>query len=284
MNFIFGAGITGLVAALYYKEYFILAKDFGQEQIGPRILRRTEYVDSFLEKFKIHLSSRIYKCGYVIDEKINHNTKIHNTISLIEKANYLKKTNREELKNTMNDGITEMEGYDMTELYEIIFKRVFDRIVLRKLLKIDTEKKIIIGKQDSYHYDEIINTLPVSIFNSLLGYPAVTRGTIYADIFKSEFFIRFLAGFDFLYFAHPAVPFYRITKHKGDIFSSESMHPFVWDFANTEVLKIVKMPFGKITKNIQPLMVKDVLHLGRYATNNQAIRLDAVIKFLENEK
>ena len=284
-NFILGGGITGLTAALYYKKYFVLTKDFGQKEIGPRILRKTEHVDSFLEKFGIDLESKTYKCGYIVDKKIDLSTKIYNKIDFIQKNNYLEKTSRQELKNIMNDGIVEMEGYDMTKLYVKLFRMITARIIPVELLRIDIEKKIIMGKRENYSYNKIVNTLPVSIFNSLLGYSNTTRGTIYAYVFKSEFFDKFLSDFDFLYFTHPGIPFYRITKHEENIFSAESMQHlyFAKGLGYIEILEYVEIPLGKVTENIKCIMVENVFHLGRYATNTQGVRLDEVIKTLEEQ-
>ena len=307
MNFILGGGITGLTVALYFKTFTVLTKGKGQDAfpVGPKILRKTNSVDSFIEKFisknrkegEDLLKSRIYKCGYFIKGKFT------DKITKAQKEEYLKKTRglnwKDYIDSGMNNEITEVEGYDMRDIYINLLNN-FDlktRRVFLNIKKISSKRSVISGVNPIHKdvrmaliYNKVINTLPSLLFNFLIegefGYK--TNSQIYICLVQSKKFADDMGEFDFVYFPGSNFPFYRITKisDSGNL-TIESRVPFLpkRDLPfECKVLKFTQLPFGKIAEDLEPMEVENIVHVGRWALNDNALRLHDLIEKLENKE
>jgi len=303
MNYLLGGGMTSFVLSLYFKTYTILAKGKGQDAdyLGPRILKRCDEIDEFMKKFinkgrRERLEAKIYKCAYSMEGKLS--TKI----SKENKASYLEKTRGADwksfVKNTMNDGKTEIEGYDMVQIYRELISR-FDlktRRIFINIKKINIETNVISGVNPVHKeirlalmYNKIINTLPAILFNSLVEgeFTRLSDAQVYVAIIDSSEFYKEMKDYDFIYYPSKEVPYYRATKIGKNKIALESRKVFLpkKDLSfPCKVLKVIQIPFGKLTEKETPIEARNITHVGRYALSEQGIRMDTIIKALENKE
>ena len=304
MNFILGGGLSGFVVALYFKTYTILAKGKGQDAnyLGPRILRRCAEVDEFMKKFvnqgrrEKPIELNTYKAGYSL------NGKITTEISRSDVDTYLQKTRgpnwKEFQDGGMNGGETEIEGYDMVQVYQELSSR-FDlktRRIFVNIKKINREKNVISGVNPAHKeirlaflYNKIINTLPAMLFNSLVEgeFIRLSDSQIYVCMLDSREMYDKMEDKDFVYFPDPDVAYYRATKIGKNKIALESRRVFLpkKDLPfSCKVIKVIQIPFGKLTEKEEPLKGENIAHVGRYATSDQKMRIHSLIKLLENKE
>jgi len=306
MNYIIGGGITGLVTSLYFRTFVILTKGKGQEfsYMGPKILRKTKEVDSFIERFinrrrreenRDELKSKEYTCGCSVGGKF-----LKLTDELKEK--YLKKTRGSIWKNFrqsgMNDGKSEIEGYDMVEIYHDLLE-IFDlrtRRIFLNVKKVNFKTNIISGINPvhkgvrlAFVFNKIINTLPILLFNSLIEgeFNYKLNSQIFVCIVESKEMYEKLKDYNFVYYPGEDVAYYRTTIIGENRIAIESCRMFIpkkdLEF-QCKVLKGFRLPFGKITEEIKPICEEGLAHVGRYALNSNNIRLHDLIKELENKE
>ena len=306
MNYIIGGGIIGLVTGLYFRTFVILTKGKGQDfsYMGPKILRKTEEVDSFVERFinkkrreenRSELKSYNYNCGYSVKGKF-----LKLTDELREK--YLKKTRGKDWErfkqSGMNEGVSEIEGYDMVELYHELLEN-FDlrtRRIFLNVKKISFKTRAISGINPihkgirlAFIFNKIINTVPAPLFNSLVeGEFSYKLGSqIYVCIIESKEMYEKLKEYNFVYYPGEDVPYYRTTLVGENKIAIESHNIFIprkdLEF-ECKVLKGFRLPFGKVTEDIKLISEEGLAHVGRYALNNNDIRLHDLIRELENKE
>jgi len=306
MNFILGGGITGLITAVYFKSFGILTKGGGQDKnyLGLHILRSTNIVNNFIDKYvngevrrgegkaiTIKLASRIYKCGFYIGNKV-----------ITRIPSKLVKEFEEKIKQN-SDWVTkgeysDIEGYDIVQVYRALVNK-FDlktRKIFLNIKKINDKEKIISGINPihrrikiSLFYNQIINTLPVILFNSLVEgeFVRIVNSYIYVCLLESRELGEKMKDVDFVYFPERETPFFRITKVGENKFCVESEKVFIpksdFTFA-CKVYKTVQIPFGKISNNVKPIDIKSAVHVGRNANSDQNLRIDKLIEMLENKE
>lgn len=306
MNYIIGGGITGLVTGLYFRTFVILTKGKGQEfsYMGPKILKKTKEVDSFIERFvnrrrreesKDELKSCSYTCGCSVNRKF-----LELNDELREK--YLKKTrgdNWEKFKESgMNDGELKIEGYDMVEIYHDLLE-IFDlrtRRIFLNVKKINFKTNIISGINPvhkgvrlAFVFNKIINTLPALLFNSLVEgeFNYKLNSQIFVCIVESKEMYEKLKDYSFVYYPGNDVSYYRTTIIGKNRIAIESCSMFIpkkdLEF-ECKVLKGFRLPFGKVVEDIDSISNEGLAHVGRYALNNNDIRLHDLIKELENKE
>jgi len=301
MNYILGGGITGLTTALYFKSFGILTRGGGQDKdyLGFHILRKTDVTDKFINKYvneesrldNIKLFSRIYKCGFYVNNKIIPN---------IPKE--LKKEFEEKVKQNsswvLKDEYSDIEGYDMVRVYRALINK-FDlrtRRMFINIKKINDKEKIVSGINPihrrikiSLFYNQIINTLPIILFNSLVEgeFVRIINSYIYVCLLESKELSEKMKNVDFVYFPEREHSFFRIVKISENKFCVESGKVFIpkSDFTFIcKVYKTVQIPFGKIDNKIKPIDIRSTVHVGRNANSNQNLRIDKLIEMLENKE
>lgn len=307
MNYILGGGISGFVVALYFRTFTVVMKGKGQDAmtLGPKILRKTEEVDSFIDRYvnrmrekdgKQRIAFREYSCGYYIDGAVQEE------ITEEQKEEYLKKTRGESWKDFavsgMNSGQNKIEGYDMGEIYGDLLEN-FDlrtRRIFLNIKKINHDSSIISGTNPVHKgirmallYNKLINTLPAPLFNSLIEgeFNYKMSSQIYICIIENKSFVDELKGFDFVYYPEPDIPYYRATPIDKTRAVLESRKPFLprKDIpGGCRVIKGFQLPFGKITEGIEPEEIENIVHIGRYARNDNDLRLHDIIARLERKE
>jgi len=311
MKVILGSGITGVVAAMYFRNFSLVTKGRGQEisPFAPKILRRTDDVDSFLDHF-VHnprgydglvpsLEPRVYRCGYQIGGDIV------DSIPAEMKEAYLKKTRGEEWRHFeasgMNDGETEVEGYNMVELYNYLYGSypIRTRRLFVLIQRIDTDVRTIIGVNPSHRfihlsliYDRVLNTLPLPFFHYLIDrdHGSPQNNAIHLVKVSCEELWKIMSKLklDFIYFPEEDVPYDRATYIPEDnVVCFESRQPIQPEKHipyNTSLIQAIMLPYGKITEQVERKSVEEVTHIGRYAENDNDMRLHDMIGRLERRE
>ena len=302
MNYILGGGITGLVTSFYFKTFSILTKGKGQdsEYLGLRILRKTEAVDEFIDKFinrksSRNIKSRIFKVGFFVNNKVL--TKIDKDL----KQECLKKVEANDWR--VDDNLTDIEGYDMIEVYRELVNKfdVKTRRMFLNIKKINKNARIISGINPIHKqikialfYNQLINTLPTVLFNSLIEgeFIKIVNSQMYICILESNELAEKMKDVDFVYYPEKDVPYYRITKtadyQRTTIrFCVESERVFLpkIDFNfSCRVIKTIQLPFGRMINETKPVDADSVVHLGRNATFERTFTIDKLIQMLENKE
>jgi len=293
MNYVLGGGIVGLISAFYNKGYKILTKDNGQVFFGPRIIKRTDFVDLFIEKIMCDISPKIYKVGYFFNK---------NTQSIIDqetRISYLKKTRGDEwwkyIKSGMNNGDNIIEGYNMISVWSrlsVLLKQNYEYFAIRT---IDLYKKSIrgyfLGKEntmDIYQliYYKLINTIPAPIFNQFLIPNFSYKGVnIYHYLVESSNFDGFMKDYDFVYFPEKNIPFYRITRVNDSRFCVESLTSInVDDYVDCNVILKSFVNNAKINGDIPLVINPYIKHVGRYANWDNDLRTHDIIEYFEKKE
>lgn len=297
MNFILGGGITGLITSLYFKTFSILTKGKGQdsEYLGFRVLRKTDAVDEFVNKFinkksNRIIKSRIFKVGFFVNNKVI--TKISKDL----KQEYLEKVEINDWK--VSEDLTDINGYDMVEIYRELVNR-FDiktRRIFLNIKKINKNNRIISGVNPIHKqvrvavlYNQLINTLPTILFNSLIEgeFIKVVNSQLYICIFESSELAEKMKDVDFAYYPAKDTSYYKITKTANRKFCVESERVFLpkndFNFS-CEAIRAIQLPFGRIIDKIESIEAESVVHLGRNATSEQIFTIDKLIQMLENKE
>ncbi len=292
MNLILGGGIAGLIISFYFKTFSILTRGKGQdaEYSGLKILKRTKAVDEFINRFINEKSykpfkPKIYKVGFLVDNTVV--TKVSETL----KKDYL------DNNWSVDNEFVDIEGYDMVKLYRELMNR-FDirtRKMFLNIKKINIKNRMLSGInpvhkqiQIAYFYNQLINTLPIPLFDSLIEgeFVKVVNAQMYICIIESNSLAKKMKDVDFVY-CDKSVPYYRITKIAEKQFCVESERVFIpkvdLDYS-CKVLKTIQIPFGRMIKGIEKSQIKNVTHIGRYATLQQNFTIDKLIEMLENKE
>lgn len=305
MKFILGSGIVGMIACFYLKDFIVLTKGKGQDgtRIGPKIIKKTPFTEKFIEKlnrktkgtnYTIH--PRQFKCSY------NVNGKLTQKITEEQTRQYIMKTRGDSdiekfKRNALNDGMASMEGYYMDEVY-IALSSTRDAKIRRMFMnikKLDTKHGRIEGNNPSIgniemsvNYERLINTLPAHLFNYLISGDKEKlyspKSEIIILIVRSEELVKSLENNNFVYYVDKNIPYYRISKIGHNMVAVETKKPFFPAKVFKEryrIINTIKLPFGKISDNIRPRLRTNISHLGRYANNDNGLRVHDVIEMFE---
>lgn len=290
-KYILGSGLVGLIAS-YYTGYRVIGDKKGGQfnskfSLGPRYLHDTRYTRKFLDRFGVRYSSRTIKVGYYLSGKIS------DTIDDSQRLNYylksrgltLDKLENPNLKPTMSSGKNKFSilEFNMEELIEKLPGIINDRIT-----GINVDRKTMIGSIDnSYKYDNLICTIPLTTFYRLLGVPSSLKFNSIVFILYSNFKID-LKDYDYLYFIDSNMMLNRAAKCGRNIVAETSIR-----FEEKERWKYSKfgsaidygfIKYGHVIGNSTTPTFNGVRFLGRYAEWNHNQRLHNIIEKFERNK
>lgn len=308
MNFILGGGINGFISLYYNKDYNLITKEWGQDSHklgkGPRILKKTKFVENFLNEINYKKGSRIYKCEYW-NKRIYFDKEKRKELQEM----YLKKTRGENWddfsKTGMNDSLLEIEGYELLEIYEFLrdfsLKNYSERISFLNVNSLNLNEKLIFGiggdlKPYILEYDKIISTVNFIDFFKLIKNDndlKIKTSPIYFyyGIVKS-FYENLIEGYDFIYFPGEE-SFYRLSRTTNEeIFCLESLKRLQIEEINEvfengtllvteEVLNNSKIIDRRV--NLEEFSGRGISFIGRYANNDNSLRVHNVIEFFQKE-
>ena len=117
MNYILGSGISSIILKLYDKknDFKIIGDNLGGQfnekfQLGPRILKSTEYSDKFIQQFLNYKKIKQYKVGYLIDNKIQNNCGEKHRLIYFQKT---RGKNKKLDSSSMNNNESSFSGYNI---------------------------------------------------------------------------------------------------------------------------------------------------------------------------
>lgn len=291
MKYILGGGIAGLLYAFYDPEYTIITDRIGGQfssdfQLGPKYLHVDEYTKKLFSDLKIEPSIKKIKIGFFYDGDIHKENTEHNRIKYFQKT---RNVFSEPYKSVMSASKTEFDSYDIDveELVKTLAKNKNIKIILEKISNIDLKSKEIKTVKEMYIFEELVSTIPMTVFLFLTGAPE------FAKLYQS-YPTTFILGnqkdcpfedfkdFDYVYVSEKEYPYHRITKTKEGI---------VFEFKGEQVEKMetekkrVIMPVGQLIQNDDIKMKFDnVKFFGRYATWKHSIKTNELLKEIFENK
>lgn len=293
MNYILGGGITGLITAFYKKDYKIITPEVGGQMgssfnLGPRYLHDTKDSRHLLKNLDIPIKESVIKVGYIsdqgwVDEPDNK-----------FRENYFKKSR----------GVNNLNGFDASvmntnksefnillvnfqKMIEKLEKEIGDRFIGGSVQSIDPIVKMIEIKNDVIkikHYDKIISTIPLDIFDKIYinktNIPVLNSDHMtYVLIHKDKLYD--LKDFDYVYDSRMSIVHHRYTREFDDlvldIFGDISEHRLNEMFSKVLSCKILYNS-QIISEEIDFSEFENITFVGRYGTWNRKWKTEMVIK------
>jgi len=291
---ILGGGVSGAICAYYIDKSILITESLGGQieakfPMGPRYLHKKIEIHNLLKELNLSLDTKSIKVGYYINgeyiDKINDKLKAE----YYSKSRGLTSINKYP-DSVLSDGLNNFEVFsiDMKDFYRAIISRIsHNRIINKKIEKIDIFNKVLFSNNEFFKYRKLINTIPKDVFLSMCGnfYIGKFFNPITYLFVKSDFD---LLGYDYVYFPEMSTSkFHRITKIENGL---------VFDFAGvllrSEVLyeaeKFMgtKFEISEMSKNMRAQIIgndttsdfEHIVHIGRFAELDHSIKVEDVIK------
>lgn len=282
-KYIIGAGLNGLIAAYYLKDYYLIDKkeniggQFSNKfSLGPRFIHYNKKFEKLLKELKIRYSIKKVKVGYV------YKNNMYNNLTKKMKEEYALKTrNSKDDKSFLSDKKRNFKYLDFNKKKFInkLFKSIKDRFINELVKEIDIKANTF---TTSYYiktkYDKLISTIHYNIFCKL--------SNIENDNENSDIYIYCCkknkddnGKFDYTYYIDEESPINRVTYY-DNLMIIESIRCINPDrkIMGTQILKDYKLSKNKIKK------FKNITFLGRYANLDNSKRISDVIKDIKNVK
>jgi len=286
LNYILGSGITSLILKVYLKNYKIIGNKLGGQlsscfQLGPRILKKTQYTEDFFKRINYYPELKTYKIGYYYADKI------HSMCDIENRCRYFTKTRGTCLllsESSMNDGLNVMNGYDLDDLMLIKIIESIDKkdLIEENIISIDIKKSRIFTYNNIYKYNKIINTIPVEDLVSLLNIFYRLEVNYISVIFlllDKKYFNIDLKDFDFVYFTDYKYAFHRVTN-LNRFLCIEVRKDRISEIDEKILKKSKKFLFkrGILVDDKNYDNIEDIECIGRYAQVSHKIRSHNVIQ------
>lgn len=302
-NVIIGGGLAGLITAFYNKGYTIITKQFGGEAVhsfplGPRIFKKTKETKQLLEDLyakgeviKHLVKKRIYKIGYMVEDKIVP------YIPWDYKQMYYTKTRgliSRPPKSIMSDGDTEIKAYNIPMDHLLgALRRNIESIMYGEVHKIDINKKTLyLLDGTKVLYKKLISTIPLVYLVKSVQKPdsdhLLYSSTLYILCKNTELDLK---DFDYVYYPEAKYPYHRITKIGPDLANGRTLYVMETNASETEnifkalpkefdILDDYRKEVGQIlnSKDIPLKEYQGIKLIGRYAQWSHSIRISEVIK------
>ena len=289
-KYILGGGITGLIWAFYNPQYTIISPDIGGQMtsdnfsLGPRFLIKTEYTEKLLKDLNIQAPIKTFKIGYCKNNIVGTAKELN--ITEEDRKNYFLKSRG--LKNinevpitVMNSFKDEIVGFDV-EWNEII-KKLSEKvkIINNKIIKINTNEKILVSGGNDYDYDELISTIHASLFFKLIFYDTSAKkcennckDITYVAVKNKSL----KTVFNYIYVIDDSFPFYRMTFQDNVVIYEFIGKPSEKDLPDHDIIGIKTVYGCKIIKdlNLDGIPEANIKFVGRYAQLNHSIKTEQV--------
>ena len=281
-NYILGAGINGLIAAHYLKDYKIIGFTNCQEAhdfpLGPRYIHYSENVKELLSDLKLSTDTEIVKIGYFLDGAIE------NTATDEFRKDYFYKTRGKgkPFKSSMSGDKNKLKVFKVKpdELYKTLLEKYQDRVIKEKITSINRFKLIITTEQQTYEAGKIVTTLPAPIFFRLTGEHRI------AECFKAKPKIFYLVqdnfdfeGYDYIYFADADTPMTRATKFGTHLIAEVANIEDCEEFEKQRVIiKKVVLPNAQITNKAVFGSLNPIKCIGRFACWKHNKKINEVVE------
>jgi len=288
---ILGGGIAGLLYSFYNPDCLLITDKLGGQsksrfQLGPRILHADENTSKFLSDLKRYIPIKKIKVGYFYNDSINDENTEEN------KKKYFEKTRGETSQpysSVMSSNKNEYGSYDISisEIIEDLERMIKNEVIIGKVSKIDTDKKILTVNDTEIKYSELISTIPLNVFlfltgnidkaNSFKSYP--TTFVLMKSLEKCIF--TDFNEHDYIYVSDEKYSFHRVTKTKdGYVFEYKGeriVDPLL--LKDSEIIKV-----GQLIQNDEIIKFSKVKFFGRYATWKHNILINDLLKEIYKTK
>lgn len=303
---VLGSGISALAYLLYDESAFALAGDqvgglFKMAaDLGPQLIWKTESTSKLLSDLGVkNMGYRVVKVGYYYAGKLWSEEELDPEVMKLIRREYSFKTRGTEPRGShMSSGKGSFEVFDLPvqELVSMLMDRVSLRLIREKALKVDLYERRIETSGRTYHYDDLVSTVPAPVLLKLTGnehlvgtltaydkvYQKVTGDTEdHFFVFEREALSR---GFEYVYCPDEGAPFHRTRIIPGDGF--DGLEGVVREYTLTPALRGGgSTPEGILQKGGQIVGGGEVLRslppsvrlLGRYASWKHEVRLEHVL-------
>ena len=297
MNIILGNGISALALSELKPDFLMFSnkRNLGGQmgarfQLGPRILHHSKKVEVFLNKLGIVRDTSNFSVLYVVDDKLVPKLGGKDADTYFAKTRGVSGKN----KSCINSSISYFKGYDLEEigLLNVLKSRNIDKVIEHKILSIDLESKYIWTTSGGCKYDNLINTLDLEEFLSLVENPRiieeykenlrsnkknvvftlVSRKSKYNEIFSYKVN-------NFIYFVNSDI-INRATFINEEELVLESNYKISESWLNTNGLieeDAIKTN-SQIIKELKLDKFLDVELAGRYAQYDHSVKLNDIIE------
>ena len=284
---IIGGGIAGLIYALYNPEFIIITDKVGGQfnapfQLGPRFLHATDSSKRFLKDINVEYPLKKVKVGFY------YNGEIHSENTEENRKKYFEKTRgitAEPYKSSMSDGSNEFDAYDVgpEELVKLLEEKLKDRIIIDKISNINLEKQIVKGDKE-YEYEELVITIPRSIFYFLVGRPDDASNfkslpTSFYKVDTASTQYGYIYDYDYVYYSESQL-YHRITNlQDGSLVIEYKGIPAI-EGIDKFTLKIGQI----IERNDTNIFPDNISFFGRFATWKHKMRINDLLDIIYGNK
>lgn len=279
-NIVIGTGLAGLVLTEILKtkgkEVIALGDTMGGQMnssfpLGPRILQHSKSVEEFLKHIGIEAEPRLFKVGYLTDEKFT------DTVTEEQRQLYYLKTrgNSNINKTTMSEGKTSILGWDLNDinLVDVLYARNKDVLQHYFVHAIDPINNII---NNDLKYTNLFSTIPMPVLLKILGSKVDFNSFLLKEVhfthIKAYLNMFEMFDFDYVYDVRKDSAINRITRVKENEYVIESIKEL--DFARILGHKAIKSQIVHEQKLNEYLGINLV---GRYAQFDHSIKTNNII-------
>jgi len=298
-NIIIGGGITGLVCLEYFSDYSLLesscelAKDFLDNTL-PKYLHFDESIEKFFKKIDFTPVLKEFDISIVLDDReIPFNYEGNDKRDIYEL--YCMSKYGKVVENKMNGFMNYSPSYyveNKDELINLLFKRNKDRIFVNCPVRKINEKYFYLD-DNQYEYNNMISTIHISILRSIKD----CERQIECDKIKSTC-IKFVLTEScnkrsFSYIISEKYNFNRVTYYDDivtfefpDIYDElieENVNQCITFLQERYLYYISDNIFRNVFYHSKDSLSKldDILLIGRYAQLDYSLKINDVIKRLE---
>lgn len=292
MHYILGGGVAGLVSAFYNKEFTVITDKIGGWQnlnkfkIGPRLIEAKAHTGKFLSRLGFeNLTTRDVGIGFF------YQNKFWPSPTEEFKRAYALKTREIDTHDSsiLSSQKTLLHVWDID--YDLVLKKLEeslkDRIIVGKITALD-DKTIHLVDGSKFKYEKIINTLPITILQKLLGIELSYDFTAFhTTFFKCEYGSSleiFNRPSDWEYVYSVDTQFHRINIFENFAVLEAKGNLDCLQDASIKILDRVVLPFVQLKYNHCIGTVDSTIkNVGRFAEWNHKIKLEEVAERFENE-
>ena len=304
-NIILGCGISGLIFAYYNPDFKIITDKIGgqlnESTSATMLLHDDDNTRALLKDLKICYSSKKHEIRYTFDSET-----MVNELTVDQKKKLIRKklTDVNDLPNVIdmplqdltlstNDNFINVLNVNSFVLFNALFNKLKDRIIIDKVKKIDITRKLIDCADVSYEFKHLVSTLPAYVFNYLANVEDKLEAKSITIVLCDKKPLR-SNDFDLLYNGDTNASWNRVNKLgnkflyelTGEIDITTNIKTLN-DFKDCEIYSVIH-------RNNSLIKTKEIKHhdnvtfIGRFATWNHSYKIHHAIrdaiKFSEEQK
>lgn len=287
-KYILGAGIAGLIANFYNKDYTIISDNIGGK-LSNKFMKNIIYLHDTPEneKLLVDLEFPIIKKTHVI-KYIKNNTIIEN-VTMLDKLNLIrKKVNIVDYEPidynlSVNDFYIATLDVDFDKLIEKL--SLSANIIREKIIRINENE--IITENQRYEYEDIISTINAKVFwklynkeNKILELENKVVTFVLSDMQPK---VLDNVRYNLCYFIDEEHRYTRVS-----VLNNKFLYEFTGEYnekdiksmlpKNAKILDLFVDPYGIVLTNVNNIPPNNIKFISRFATWNHSHKIQDVIK------